>query len=178
MMSPFDISYANTHLQAYNNMLPYCKASSWTRENSFLYVEMLVSESEAVLDQDFMAARRLSPYVEEFIPYNNYANPSAYQEYMDWYRVTKARTLSNRGATSQYSQNPSHEFCTSFDRDSTYSTNMDEEGSLAESEEVNSVVESLFTQSSKGSGILKEGSAEERRLEQRQKQIDYGKVLI
>ncbi|KAI8896910.1 hypothetical protein BC833DRAFT_595614 [Globomyces pollinis-pini] len=43
--------------------------------------------------------------------------------------------------------------------------------------EVNSIVESLMTQSSKGSGIRIETSSEDRRLEQRQKQIDYGKVL-
>lgn len=49
--------------------------------------------------------------------------------------------------------------------------------SLAESE-VHSAVESLFTQSSKGSGIRVETSSEERRLEQRQKQIDYGKVFV
>ncbi len=48
--------------------------------------------------------------------------------------------------------------------------------SIGESEETSSVVESLYTQSSKGSGIRNEMSAEERRLEQRQKQIDYGKV--
>lgn len=44
--------------------------------------------------------------------------------------------------------------------------------------ESNSIVESLITQSSKGSGIRVEISTEERRLEQRQKQIDYGKVNI
>jgi hypothetical protein len=44
--------------------------------------------------------------------------------------------------------------------------------------ESNSIVESLFTQSSKGSGIRVEISSEERRLEQRQKQIDYGKVMF
>ncbi|KAI8916231.1 histone RNA hairpin-binding protein RNA-binding domain-containing protein [Gorgonomyces haynaldii] len=39
--------------------------------------------------------------------------------------------------------------------------------------EVNSIVESLFTQSSHGSGVMDQ--SEERRLQQRQKQIDYGK---
>jgi hypothetical protein len=52
-----------------------------------------------------------------------------------------------------------------------------ERKSVAESEE-NSVVESLYTQSSKGSGIRLEPSAEERRLQQRQKQIDYGKNTV
>jgi hypothetical protein len=51
------------------------------------------------------------------------------------------------------------------------------EANSAVESESNSVVESLITQSSKGSGII-ESSVEERRLEQRQKQIDYGKVLI
>lgn len=105
----------------------------------------------------------LSPHVDEFIPSHNYTNPSAYQEYMDWYRITKARK-----AQESYS--------VSFDRDSTQSANLDEEGSVSESEEIGSVVESLFTQSSRGSGLKIEGSTEERRLEQRQKQIDYGKV--
>ena len=52
-----------------------------------------------------------------------------------------------------------------------------EEKSIAESEG-NSIVESLYTQSSKGSGIRVDTSSEERRLEQRQKQIDYGKNTI
>jgi hypothetical protein len=49
--------------------------------------------------------------------------------------------------------------------------------SITESEE-NSIVESLYTQSSRGSGIVQEISSDERRLQQRQKQIDYGKNTI
>ena len=116
-----------------------------------LFLQMVVKTPTTVL----------SPYVEEFIPCHNYSNPSAYQEYMEWYRIAR-----DRKAQEAYS--------VSFD--STQSANMDDEGSVAESEEICSVVESLFTQSSKGSGLKVEGSTEERRLEQRQKQIDYGKV--
>ncbi|KAI8924923.1 histone RNA hairpin-binding protein RNA-binding domain-containing protein [Entophlyctis helioformis] len=47
------------------------------------------------------------------------------------------------------------------------------------STEINSIVESLLTQSSRGSSsIQNEPSSDERRLEQRQKQIDYGKNTI
>ncbi|KAH6592547.1 hypothetical protein BASA50_007996 [Batrachochytrium salamandrivorans] len=46
------------------------------------------------------------------------------------------------------------------------------------STEINSTVESLLTQSSRASSLPNEPSSEERRLEQRQKQIDYGKNTI
>ncbi|KAL2919720.1 hypothetical protein HK105_200634 [Polyrhizophydium stewartii] len=46
------------------------------------------------------------------------------------------------------------------------------------STEINSIVESLITQSSRSSNLPNEPSSEARRLEQRQKQIDYGKNTI
>ncbi|KAL5036621.1 hypothetical protein BDV3_005807 [Batrachochytrium dendrobatidis] len=46
------------------------------------------------------------------------------------------------------------------------------------STEINSMVESLLTQSSRTSSLPNEPSSEERRLEQRQKQIDYGKNTV
>lgn len=69
---------------------------------------------------------------------------------MEWYRKSYSGTA--QAATS---------YSVSFD---SYSTNYDEDHSIAESEEGNSVVESLFTQSSKGSGTRNEASAEERSM--------------
>lgn len=66
---------------------------------------------------------------------------------------------------------PDEQIDRDFDRNST-ADSLDTSLSL----EVNSTVESLFTQSSTGSGG--QGNSEERRLEQRQKQIDYGKNTI
>ena len=54
----------------------------------------------------------------------------------------------------------------------------EKESNCTDDSDKNSIVESLFTQSSRGSEIRTETSTEDRRLQQRQKQIDYGKNTI
>jgi hypothetical protein len=115
--------------------------------------------------------KAFSPSATEFIPFSTSDSAVSYQnQYLEWYKYNhewnKKRKVGFKPRQESYGN--------------VINGNNDEEiaSSVGESEEASSIVESLHTQSSKGSGIQNETSVEERRLEQRQKQIDYGKVSL
>lgn len=115
--------------------------------------------------------KAFSTSATEFIPFSTSSSAVAYQnQYLEWYKYNHEWNKKRKVAFK-----PRHD--TNYGNVINGSNDEEIASSVGESEEASSIVESLHTQSSKGSGIQNETSVEERRLEQRQKQIDYGKVI-